>query len=408
MNNDINDFGYTAVRMKSGISSHTIEELFSKAIVTSHKELVPGNLKNLVEKAQYMDISAKALGNMVVSLANVDKCKLAMDEYIQKAEAEGIKAISVSNKEYPYHWRHLSGMPKVLFAKGNTDLLMDAFMSGTAAVVGSRSPSKYSLYATDDFTKQLVKHGVIIVSGLALGIDGQAHRCALNNGGKTIAVTPGGPDILYPYQHDKLYYQIYEKGLVISEMPPGQGIIKKYFPARNRLVSALSDVCLIMEAGRFSGTLHTASYAGNQGKDVFVLPNSVYFENSVGGLMLIRDGAEILIDAETVLERIRDNVIQRVSEDGEKYPELINRKSQITVSEEDLFKKMNSTPELMTSDEWKTVIKSFIEEKPRLFDELAKLIPLQISQLMAYLSQLEFDQEVETDRDRFVLTIQKT
>ncbi|MCQ2532280.1 MAG: DNA-processing protein DprA [Saccharofermentans sp.] len=405
---EINDYGYTAVKLISGIKSSVVDELLESGIIGSHRELIPDNINNILKMAGSLPLSSKTLNGLGVIMGCLDECKKAADDYINRAQKNGIRAVSCYDKEYPYPWRHLSGMPRVIFTKGNTNLLMDIFTSGCASIVGSRKPGKYSLYATEDFTKGLVSHGVVVISGLALGIDGKAHSAAMDNGGKTIAVTPGGPDVHYPYQHEALYNEIYEKGLVISEMPPGQGIIKQYFPSRNRLIAALSDVCLIMEAGKYSGTLHTASFAGAQGKDVFVLPNGIYYENGIGGLLLIRDGAEVLIDIDTVLERIKGNVITRVKEDGANFPELLSCDGDMARMEEDLLKKMKVNPNQLSTEEWKQVIKSFIEEKPRNFDELSVVIPLDIGRLMSYLTELELSSEVDIDRDKYVLTIQKT
>ncbi|MCQ2528954.1 MAG: DNA-processing protein DprA [Saccharofermentans sp.] len=406
-NNSILDCQYTALKMKGGLAAYTVDELLEKKIIRSHRELVPDNLAYILDLAYRNDISRKTINNLEHVVNMLHDCISEAREYVRLADSHDIKVISAEDEEYPYPWRQLTGMPRVFFAKGHTEFLKDIFTCGSAALVGSRNPGRYSMYATEQFVKDLCEHGVVVVSGLALGIDGQAHRVALDSGGKTIAVTPGGVDVHYPFQHDALYTELYERGLVISEMPPSQGIIKQYFPARNRLISALSDVCLIMEAGKYSGTLHTASYAGAQGKDVFVLPNSIYSENCIGGLMLIKDGAEPLIESTTLLDRIKGIVLQRVKEDGENYPELIKCNGSMAVPGEDLVGKMKASPESLEKDEWKSIIKIFVEEKPRNFDELSKLVLLDTGRLMSLLTEMEFDREVETDRDKYVLTIQK-
>lgn len=405
--NSIYDCQYTALKMKGGLSLYSVEELLEKAVITSHRELVPDNLAYILDVSYRNGVSGKTINNLEHVIENLTACITEANEYVRLADTNGIEVISIEDETYPYPWRQLSGMPKVLFAKGNTELLKDIFTCGAVAVVGSRNPGRYSMYATDQFVKDLCAHGVVVVSGLALGIDGQAHRAALDNGGKTIAVTPGGVDVHYPFQHDSLYTELYERGLVISEMPPGQTVIKQYFPARNRLISALSDLCLVMEAGRYSGTLHTASYAGSQGKEVFALPNNIYSENCIGGLMLIRDGAEPLLDVETLLDRIKGIVLQRVRDDGENYPELIERNGPMAAIIKNPIEKMKESPESLSKEDWKCVIKLFVEEKPRNFDELSKLIMLDSGSLMSLLTEMEFSNDLETDRDKYVLTIQK-
>lgn len=402
------DLEYTALKMKTGLRSDSVNQLINMGVINSHRDLTVDTFAHVVKKASSEAISKRLYNNLIKVQSKLDGCKEMADYYESKAIANGVNIVSVLDDSYPYVWRHLENMPKVVFAMGDVDLLKDTFTSGTAAIVGSRHPGRYASYATKDFTEALTAKGVIIVSGMALGIDGEAHRCALNNGGKTIGITPGGPDVIYPYQHSDLYKDMYANGLILSEMPPGQNINKQYFPARNRLISALSDACLIMEAGKYSGTLHTASYAGAQGKELFVLPNSIYTENGLGGLMLIRDGAEVLLDSQTVLDRIKNIVLQRVKEDGVNYPELLLRKGDLSVVNVDPLDKMKQSPDKMTQEEWRQATLALIEEKPRNFDELSALIKLDNSLLLAILTELEVTGEVDMDRDRYVLTIQKT
>ena len=161
-------------------------------------------------------------------------------------------------------------------------------LQGSVAVVGSRSPSRYAEYATDNICKILGEKGITIVSGMAYGIDRHAHISTVNTPGGTVAVLAGGVDNIYPPKNKDIYDLIKNKGVIISEMPPGQKPLRQYFPSRNRLIAGLSDCTLVMEAGSVSGTLHTASFAANQGKEVFVLPNNIYYENALGGLNFLK------------------------------------------------------------------------------------------------------------------------
>ena len=125
---------------------------------------------------------------------------------------------------------------------------------------------------------------------MAFGIDRSAHLASVSTPGGTVAVLAGGADNIYPPANKDIYDAIAAQGLIVSEMPPGQKPLRQYFPSRNRLIAGLSDCTLIMEAGAVSGTLHTASFAAAQGKEVFVLPNNIYYENALGGQCAFRSG----------------------------------------------------------------------------------------------------------------------
>ena len=177
--------------------------------------------------------------------------------------------------------------------------------------MGSRSPSKYAQYATDQICKELGEKSVTIVSGMAYGIDRQAHLSSVKTKGGTIAILAGGVDNIYPPKNKDIYDLISRNGLIISEMPPGQQPLRQYFPSRNRLIAGLTDCTVVMEAGAVSGTLHTASFAANQGKEVFVLPNNIYFENAKGGLKLLEDGGNVLLGADNVIDSVARSVMYK-------------------------------------------------------------------------------------------------
>ena len=336
------------------------------------------------------------------ALKSSDKVKEALDKYARIADAKNIKIIGRGSRYYPYIWSCLSGMPPVVFVRGDISILTDIDVYGGVSMVGSRKPGRYALYATAEFSRKLSEKKVVIVSGMALGIDRKAHESCLDAGGKTLAVVPGGCDVIYPFQNVDLYDRICAYGAVVSEMPPGQEVIKQYFPSRNRLISALSDACLIMEAGEHSGTLHTASFAAAQSRDVFVLPNSIYDENSIGGLKLLRDGAEVLIDVDTVYENILQQVEyrrDRLCFEGDLYEQ------QEAFDINTLRQMLKVSPERLEEAEWKELICDEISERPKNIDDICVCLGIPISFLSSLITELETEGRIADDRGKYVLTI---
>jgi DNA processing protein len=163
------------------------------------------------------------------------------------------------------------------------------------AIVGSRSPTPSGLEITRDFARRLARDGLVITSGLAIGVDGAAHAGALETG-RTIAVLGTGPDLVYPAAHRALARRIAESGALVSEFPPGQGPVAGNFPRRNRIISALSLGVLVTEAALKSGSLITARCALEQGRDVFAIPGSIRNPLARGCHALIREGARLVED----------------------------------------------------------------------------------------------------------------
>jgi len=181
----------------------------------------------------------------------------------------------------------------------------------TVAIVGTRRPTPYGKEVTTQLAGELARHGIVIVSGMALGVDGLAHRAALEVGGTTIAVQGNGLSHLYPRSHDQLGKEIIAKGgAVVSEYEPEVPARDFQFLERNRLVSALSDAVLITEAAARSGTLNTAKHALEQGKEIFVVPGNITSPLSAGCNALLRQGATPVTKAEDILEIIAPQLLK--------------------------------------------------------------------------------------------------
>ncbi len=198
-------------------------------------------------------------------------------------------------------------MPKRLYYIG----ILPAERSPTVAIVGTRKPTAYGKEVTTQIAGDLARRGVVIVSGLALGVDGLAHRAALDVGGVTIAVQANGLTQLYPSTHRQLGIDIVtNNGAIISEYEPGVGARDFQFLARNRIVSGLSDAVLITEASARSGTLNTARHALEQGKEVFVIPGNITSPLSAGCNALLKQGATPVTCADDILEVIAPELLR--------------------------------------------------------------------------------------------------
>ena len=197
--------------------------------------------------------------------------------------------IDMNSKYYPERLRNIDNPPKQLYCLGNLELLN---YEKNIAIIGSRYCSYYGERVTKDFSFNLAKENVAIVSGLAKGIDSFAHIGALNAKGKTIAVLGSGLDNIYPKENINLAHSIIKNnGLVITEYPLGTLPLKQNFPARNRIISGLSDKILVTEARKNSGTNITVNFALEQGKDIFVIPGNIYSKTSDGTNFMISEGA---------------------------------------------------------------------------------------------------------------------
>lgn len=211
-----------------------------------------------------------------------------------------MQKITISDVLYPTSLRHLTDPPAELYCTGAS--LADIMSQPRLAIVGSRKITTYGRTVTARFARELAQQGVIIVSGLAFGVDAAAHRAALEAGGITIAVLPGSIDRPYPATHQQLARDILTGGgALISEYPSGTIPYKDHFIARNRIVSGLSDGLLITEAALKSGSLHTARFALEQGKEVLAVPGNITSETSVGTNNLIRSGATPVSETADIL-----------------------------------------------------------------------------------------------------------
>lgn len=211
---------------------------------------------------------------------------------------QDIRLVRREDEAYPGRLRPYGRMPETIFVRGR----MPEDDRPSVAIVGARRSTSYGDKTARMFAKELAAAGVQIISGMAWGIDGIAHEGALEAGGDTYAVLGCGVDICYPSGHRSLYERLIREGGVLSEQPPGMPPKPGHFPARNRIISALSDLVLVVEAGEKSGALITADLALEQGKDVYAVPGRVGDVQSRGCLNLIRQGAGLADSPDIILD----------------------------------------------------------------------------------------------------------
>lgn len=221
-----------------------------------------------------------------------------LDKELEELNRQGICFVTCEEEAYPAKLKYIYNSPYFLYYRGG---LPDENKL-SIAIIGARKCSIYGREMAKNLAKELSKQGVIIVSGLASGIDGFAHQGALLGGEKTYGVVGNGVDVIYPKEHYALYQEVAKQGGIISEFPLGKEALPYHFPMRNRIISGLSDGILVIEAREKSGTLITVDCGLEQGKDIFALPGRVCDDLSMGCHWLLKNGAKLVTTYEDILE----------------------------------------------------------------------------------------------------------
>jgi DNA processing protein len=251
-------------------------------------------------RASILDLKAAGLDRR--SLENLLQARREMDveaewERVHKA---GIQVLTLLDEEYPTNLRQIDAPPPVLYVRG----ALQPNDSWAVAIVGTRRASVYGREVALSLSRDLAANGITVVSGLALGVDTVAHKCAVENDGRTIAVLGSSVDQIYPPENRGLAQKITEQGAIISEYPLGTRPDANNFPPRNRIISGLSRGVVIVEAGERSGALITAKFAAEQGRDVFAVPGSILHPGSAGCNTLIQQGAIPLLSVNDIFNHL--------------------------------------------------------------------------------------------------------
>lgn len=229
----------------------------------------------------------------------------SLPSYAKELADKKISTLFSDEKIYPKLLSEIEDKPFVLYYRGNLETI-NFFNKNIFAVVGTRKITPYGREVTRRITQGLVQAGLVIASGMAYGVDTISHETSILNGGKTIAVLGCGVDIIHPVSNTRLYWQIVNKsGLVISEYPAGRYAEKGLFPARNRIISGLSLGVVVTEGASDSGSLITANFALEQGREVFAVPGPITSELSKGPTKLLKEGAKLVTSEEDVLTELK-------------------------------------------------------------------------------------------------------
>ena len=279
------------------------------------------------------------------AIAGFDRWDLVQSQLLRLERSEG-RMLTWNDDDYPDRMRQIHDPPPFLFFKGT--LLPDDDIA--IAVVGSRTPTSYGRAMTRVLVEGLAERGVTIVSGLARGIDAEAHQTAIRVGGRTIAILGSGIDVIYPSEHRGLAREVASNGAVVSELPPGTAPDAENFPARNRLISGMALGVLVVEAAEKSGSLITARLAAEQGREVFAIPGPVG-PKSWGPHQLIKQGAKLTERVEDIIEEVAPQLLAGRGTRTERPP------GQLTEMEQRLLASLPSEPlhidQIMTVMHWK-------------------------------------------------------
>ena len=292
------------------------------------------------------------------------RSRVSPDAEMQRLVRAGVEAVNWHHPDYPPRLKQISDPPPVLYFKGSL-LPSD---ERAVAIVGTRSPTSYGREVAARLSADLAQNGITIVSGLARGVDGIAHRAALDAGGRTIAVLANGLDIVYPREHAALFQRAQGQGAVVSEHPLGVRPVPKSFPRRNRLISGMSLGTLVVEAPLQSGARWTVHHALEQDREVFCVPGSIFSSYSEFTNRMIQEGAKLVSSYTDVLEELNLTVL------GHQY-------------------EMPITPE--PDDEDETDLLRHLHEEPIHIDDIRRSASLPIAAVSGMLSMLELKGKVK-------------
>lgn len=281
-------WAWLALHMIQGLGNIAIKNLIER--FGNPLSILEANLRNLMKVEGIREDIARRIANR--------EFLSDPDDHLRKLESLEVRLIPCTDTSYPAVLKEIHHPPALLYAKGRDIPLNLSFV----AVVGSRNATHYGLKAAETIGFGLASRGVGVVSGLARGIDSAAHTGCLRGKGFTVAVLGTGIDCVYPSENAGLFSRIIERGAILTEFPLGTPPEPKHFPIRNRIISGLSRGVVVVEATKKSGSLITASFALEQGRDVFAVPGSIDSFKSTGTHSLIRQGAKLIENADDILE----------------------------------------------------------------------------------------------------------
>ncbi len=281
---------WLALSLTPGVGSVLFKRLLDP--FKNPEAVFKASLKDLVE--------VEGVGERIAKEIQKGPCEEKAKRELVLLEEAGGKILTFQDPLYPGRLKEIYDPPPLLYLKGELKERDDLALS----IVGSRRTTPYGRWITEKMSQEIARQGVTIVSGMARGIDSVAHLGAISGGGRTLAVLGCGIDVVYPPENRSLYRQIIEHGAVLSEFPMGSPPEGIHFPRRNRIISGLSIGVVVVQASDESGSLITADYALEQGREVFAIPGNVGADGSRGTNRLIKEGAKLVESSEDILEEI--------------------------------------------------------------------------------------------------------
>lgn len=324
---------------------------------------------NAKDLAQVEGFGPKILDGVVNKRSQIDPAK-----FIEEHSSKNPNFWTPADAEYPRLLLEIPNPPAVIYYQGQPQILNSQNLTPIIGIVGTREPSEYGRRWTRRLSNTLAKRGFTIVSGMAAGIDAEAHRGCLEAGGNTVAVLGTGVDIVYPLSNKGIYQQILQQGIVISEYPASTKPDRTHFPRRNRIIAGLCRAILVMEAPQKSGALITANLANDFGRDVYVLPGRLDDYQSIGCLSLFNKGAQVILSENHLLEMLGEMPPIQGSEQLELF---VDSTTKLTPKQE-----INLEPELAT-------ILQAVNKEPIYFDVIVEKSGLDASTVASVLLQLE-------------------
>lgn len=331
----------------------------------------------------------------------------AADRVLGACSRLGVRVMTMQDADYPARLRGIYAPPAVLYVRGRLGLIDE---EAAVSVVGTRSCTPYGTQAAEKIAFGLARQGALVISGAARGIDSAAHRGALRAGAPTVAVLGGGVDVIYPRENEALYADIAAAGALVSEYPPGTEALRWHFPARNRIISALSVATLVVEADERSGALITANTALEQGREVFAVPGPIDAPASRGCNRLIAEGAGICTDSWDILREYQAQFPHKLSEQRVELPHTVGyqarqeRAAERRRAEEEKRRSALPPLDLRTPDHGLTddqiALLRALKDAPQSADELIDRTEIPARRVSSALTMLEIDGMVAQDEAR--------
>ena len=328
-------------------------------------------------RAEFSELKAAGLDDRSAQEIVAARNNSSPDEEMAALERAAVTVVTWNEPGYPFRLKEIADPPAVLYYKGTLLPIDDR----SVAIVGTRIPTAYGREAAAVLSRGLAEIGLTVVSGLALGIDGIAHRTALESGGRTIAVLAGGLDSVYPKEHNGLFRQIQEQGAVISEQPLGVRPDPRSFPRRNRLISGVSLGSVVVEAAEGSGTRHTVYHALEQNREVFCVPGSIFSPASDFTNRMIKEGAKLVTGIPDILEELNITGAAQGARAPQKAPEQAPQQLPFIAADGD-------EPE-------EEALLSHLNDAPVHIDELRRSTGLPIASVSSTLTMLELKGKVK-------------